>query len=392
LDAVLDILDMNSNSLGYLAVLLAKLGQENLENFGEVLAKCDTFISSCNLDQIRYSPNSLSDLCHQLANELIKRECAIRGISILSRAIRKLQSSPTCLTPIHSDLTKLCLVSKCFSPALQFLDEDINQISKDFDAQYLLLYYYYGGCIYACLKRFSRALYMLEVCVTCPTAAVSHIMLEAYKKYKLVGLLVHGDKSKNYKENLALPKYTSPVVQKYIKPICSPYHDLETAYQDNNAGKLSEVVSKHTDTFSGDANMGLVRQVVASQIRTSIKRLTRTFITLSLADLAQRVGLGSPKQVEAELVGMIEAGSIQATISQQDGMVRFDTKSESYSSPAMLHTLEEEVKKAILLDKQVLVLEEEMLVSPAYVKKLAGARGDTEEEEGGGGTSFVLGE
>ena len=32
--------------------------------------------------------------------------------------------------------------------------------------------------------------------VTCPTAAVSHVMLEAYKKYLLLTLIVHGDKPK----------------------------------------------------------------------------------------------------------------------------------------------------------------------------------------------------
>ena len=35
--------------------------------------------------------------------------------------------------------------------------------------------------------------------MTIPTAAVSHVMLEAYKKYQLVGLLVHGDKPKTFK-------------------------------------------------------------------------------------------------------------------------------------------------------------------------------------------------
>ena len=90
-----------------------------------------------------------------------------------------------------------------------------------FDAMYLLLYYYYGGCIYSALKKFDRALFFFEVspvsrrwsefltgqltpnlrqvCVTTPTAAVSHVMLEAYKKYQLVGLLVHGDKPKTFK-------------------------------------------------------------------------------------------------------------------------------------------------------------------------------------------------
>ena len=84
----------------------------------------------------------------------------------MTRAIRKLQQVATSLTPVHSDLAKLCLVSKCFSPALPFLDTDINIICKEngqFDAIYLLLYYYYGGCIYTDLKNFDRALFFFEV-------------------------------------------------------------------------------------------------------------------------------------------------------------------------------------------------------------------------------------
>jgi len=385
LDNVLESLDMSQHSLGYLAVLVAKLGQENIDNFGDLLAKCDQFIGAASPEQIRFSPNSLSELCHVLTNELVKRDAAIRGISILVRAVKKLQPSPSSLTPVHSDLAKLCLVSKCFAPALPFLNTDITIISKEnqqFDAVHLLLYYYYGGCIYTALKQFDRALYFLEICVTCPTAAVSHIMLEAYKKYQLVGLLVHGDKPKAYKENLALPKYTSPIVAKFLKPLCSAYTELVTAYQSNSAGELRGVVVKHQELFATDNNTGLVQQVVASQTRTNIRRLTRTFITLSLADLASRVGLATPQEVEREIVGMIEAGSIHARISQADGMVRFDTDPEAYSSPDMLRMLEDEVKLAMMLDKQVVAMEEEMMVSPAFIKKTAGVRGEEDEETG----------
>merc|ERR1712226_366819 len=80
--------------------------------------------------------------------------------------------------------------------------------------------------------------------------------------------------------------------------------------------------------------------------------------------------------------GMIEAGSIHATISQADGMVRFDTNPESYSSSDMLRMLEEEVNLAMVLDKQVVTMEEEMMVSPAFVKKMAGVRGEEDEETG----------
>ena len=58
-------------------------------------------------------------------------------------------------------------MTKCLSPALSFLDADNNLIC---------------------------------VCVTTSTAAVFHIMLEAFKKYQLVGLLVHGDKPKTFKD------------------------------------------------------------------------------------------------------------------------------------------------------------------------------------------------
>ena len=170
------------------------------------------------------------------------------------------------------------------------------------------------GLCYMYLKQFDRALYFFEICVTCPTAAVSHIMLEAFKKYQLVGLLVHGDKPKAFKENLALPKYTSPIVNKFLKPLCSAYNELVTAYQGNNSAELRGVVTKYQELLTGDNNMGLVQQVVASQTRTNIRRLTRTFITLSLADLASRVGLSTPQEVEREIVGMIEEGSDRKSV------------------------------------------------------------------------------
>lgn len=61
-----------------------------------------------------------------------------------------------------------------------------------FDAKYFLLYYYYGGMIYLAVRNLDRALYFFEVAITTPSHAVSHIMLESYKKYILVSLLLHG--------------------------------------------------------------------------------------------------------------------------------------------------------------------------------------------------------
>ncbi len=46
--------------------------------------------------------------------------------------------------------------------------------------------------------------------ITTPAMAVSHIMLEAYKKYILVSLILHGKVQ-------PLPKYTSQIVGRFIK-------------------------------------------------------------------------------------------------------------------------------------------------------------------------------
>jgi COP9 signalosome complex subunit 3 len=131
----------------------------------------------------------------------------IRGIDLLCRAIRKIQLYDSQLTSIHGDLCKLCLLAKCFKPALEFLDIDITGISTDDDAKYFLLYFYYGGMIYTALKNYERALYFFEVCVMTPATAVSHIMLEAYKKYILVSLILNG-------KIILLPNYTSNLVKR----------------------------------------------------------------------------------------------------------------------------------------------------------------------------------
>lgn len=112
-------------------------------------------------------------------------------------------------------------MAKCFKPALEILDIDITGICQEvrlffyfqipnkvfqivhnpngaqFDAKYFLLYYYYGGMIYLAVRNLDRALYFFEVAITTPAHAVSHIMLEAYKKYILVSLLLHGKVSYN---------------------------------------------------------------------------------------------------------------------------------------------------------------------------------------------------
>lgn len=86
-----------------------------------------------------FSNISDANLCHQLTRVLIEMKAAIRGISLLKLAIRKIQTSEAQLTSIHADLCQLCLKAKCFKPALEFLDTDITTISEE--VQFILINY-----------------------------------------------------------------------------------------------------------------------------------------------------------------------------------------------------------------------------------------------------------
>ncbi|KAJ8877951.1 hypothetical protein PR048_022414 [Dryococelus australis] len=392
LDNVLETLDLQQHSLGVLAVLCVKfslpVAAATAADQNEILfSQAQEFLLGCNGEQVRCAPDTYAELCHLLTSRLVELQVPLRGIDLLRCALRKVQLNDSQLTPIHSDLCQLCLLAKCFKPALEFLDTDIATIGQEymcrsaylaecmfdpqgspFDAKYFLLYYYYGGMIYAAVKNYDRALYFFEVACTTPAMAVSHIMLEAYKKYILVSLILHGKLQ-------PLPKYTSQVVGRFIKPLSQPYLDLSSAYG-TNLGELRAVVNKYQESFSRDNNMGLCKQVVASLYKKNIQRLTKTFLTLSLSDVASRVQLSGPTDAEKYILNMIEDGDIFATINQKDGMVIFHDDPEKYNSPAMLKALEYEMAVCTGLDSRIQSMEEEIMLNPQFVKKSCSSQDD----------------
>lgn len=52
-------------------------------------------------------------------------------------------------------------------------------------------------------------------------------------------------------------------------------------------------------------NVGLVKQVLASLYKKNIQRLTKTFLTLSLSDVASRVQLSGPADAEKYILNMV---------------------------------------------------------------------------------------
>lgn len=77
-------------------------------------------------------------LCHLVTNRLLELGQPMRGISLHLRAIQKIQLHSTQLTSVHADLCQLCLLAKCFKPALPILDNDITAINQEVRLQFYL--------------------------------------------------------------------------------------------------------------------------------------------------------------------------------------------------------------------------------------------------------------
>ncbi|KAG6602681.1 COP9 signalosome complex subunit 3, partial [Cucurbita argyrosperma subsp. sororia] len=361
LPSALAQLDASKHSLGYLYILEAYTSVPiSQEQYSSTALTISRFLSSCNPEQIRLAPEKFVSVCKRLKDQVVLLEAPIRGVAPLLTAIRKLQISSEHLTTIHPEFLLLCLLAKCYKTGRSILDNDILEVDQPRD---LFLYCYYGGMICIGLKLFPKALELLHNAVTSPMSSMNAIAVEAYKKYILLSLIYNGQFS------ISLPKYTSSVAQRNLKIFCQPYIELANSYSTGNVDELDTVFQTNREKFENDNNLGLVKQAVSSLYKRNIQRLTQTYLTLSLQDIANSVKLNSPKEAEMHVLRMIQDGEIFATINQKDGMVSFLEDSEQYKSCKMVEHIDSSIQRMMKLAKKLTAMDESISYDPLYLAK-----------------------
>lgn len=146
------------------------------------------------------------------------------GATVLKDAMLRLDPSCSVFTSTHLMFIRLCLKAKAYSCALPVLNKQIYHlpvlperhfpISQVLCAEHgsgvsfiteksgfssvlsyrdYLRYFLYGSMVYMALKEWHNALHLLGIVISVPSVtSVSMIMVEAYKKWVLVGLLEKG--------------------------------------------------------------------------------------------------------------------------------------------------------------------------------------------------------
>ncbi|KAF2068109.1 hypothetical protein CYY_010565 [Polysphondylium violaceum] len=369
LDNILSVLDPKQHSLGFLYVLKAKVGDSHKSNEA-FINQVALFLANYSTEQVRLAPALFNTVINHYTEILHQTGQPIKGISGLKRSLAALSDSPLhILSPAHTNFLQLVILSKCYHIALPLIESNITSINPDQSGiaiQHILCYYYYAGIIFTALKKYKSAAESFKFVFTAPASALSAIAIEAYKKFVLVNLIISGSSS-------GFPRYTPPIVQRNIKSHCKAYTELTVSFSSNNINDIRQKAIPHAEAFQKDKNWGLVKLAIKSIYRRNIKKLTQTFMTLSIADIAEKVDL-TPSKAEAFVLKMIEDGEIFASISQKDGMVSFHESPENFSGYNVFSELDSSINKVIQIDGTVKHIEEKLTLSQAFLKRMVNDR------------------
>ncbi|KAL0480236.1 TSC13 [Acrasis kona] len=364
-------LDPSKHSMGMVYLLYAKSQSRDVDP--SFLNNVEFFLANLHGKHTQKAASRFVQVCHIYTEICRDNALYSRGIKALTTGLQRFRPSNDFLTPLHADVLCLCLKAKNYKAGFNLIENkifDIDPNATGLTPKDMLLYFYYGGMIYIGLKHYQKALGFFETALTVPAFALNAIMVEVYKKYMLVSLLVHG-------KHTGLPKHAMNIVQKHMKTLCSQYYEFATVFGSGNIDNVDKVKKSFEDneeTFKSDNNLGLARQCMQALAKRNIQKLTATYMTLSLADIAKNAGLNNAAATEKVLLRMIENGEINAVIDQKGGMVSFGEEVQAFDSPQTSVILETRIDQSISLANRLKNIDEDITSSNNYIARQLGVR------------------
>jgi len=376
IDQALQTLDPVQCTLGTAFLLQAQLSASCFANPRATFAFICNFLQVADPQQAKKAASPLTAVCKSFSQMAIDlgQEAMLKSLRPLRAALEKLQDTPETLTPVHAEFLRVCLKVKAYHIAVQLLEQPIFDISTStkngssssspaqVTPQSFLSFFYYGALVRIGTREYGNAIQLLLVALTCPASCLSAIQADAYKKYVLLCLKVHG-------EVKPLPIYSSHILQRYAK---SPSYvlDLAEAFRAADAAAFQRTMDDKQPAIEADQNMGLVKQVLSSMRRHKILTLTKTYLTLSLAEIAREAGMQETDTAAAEaiLFDMISEGEIKARIDQKTGNVSFEDAEENMDAE-MMAKLESQLAQILQLSARISCSEQEVVTCEAYVRK-----------------------
>ncbi|RFU27939.1 hypothetical protein B7463_g8393, partial [Scytalidium lignicola] len=341
----LDVINPALNTVPYVYILNAHISSREGDP-ATLWQRATSFLEMFDPRQIRYLGEEFTKVIEAVAFFARQSQKPETAIPPIRNALLRLDPSGSILTSHHLLLVKLALESRSYGTALPVLNNPIlyfpgsssqpkphflceqdlpstayitasSGLTAKLKYQDILEYFLYSAMAYIGLKNWDMATEYLEDAITypCKDGGVSKIMVEAYKKWVLVGLLQHG-------RPLNLPKTTTTAAAKSYNVLGKPYETVAMIFQRGTAARLKAEVEAGADIWRNDCNTGLILQVLAAFQKYEIRNLATIYSKISIPEVLSLTMsaetadyLSSPEAAELLIRDMIADGSLQASLS-----------------------------------------------------------------------------
>ncbi|KAI8610138.1 hypothetical protein BC830DRAFT_1172943 [Chytriomyces sp. MP71] len=407
---------------------------------------------------------SLADATHTPAIAV----APLRNLVLAEPVLNKAHSSHA-FTRIHPILLKYAILAKMQRLVLPIVSTPLSSVNKTdylgITATDFLAYNYYSGLVFAALKQFDAAVDAFRACLAHPTknGGASAIQIEAWRTGVLCWVLAHGGSTESSSSSGPVPavgsalelsvpstyggksnntlgvkgferggvgKSMSGSVSKAIESSHGrkAYSDFVAACESGIRGAVEFELAKSMDLLAKSNNLGLARQCLRSLASQRIQKLTQTYLTLSVHDIAKAVesavltrsadaaasaaAAGTPtvddaaaepgpgagaegwggEAVKAQLVDLVTRGRVCATIDEGlpggadvasgkvGGMVSFHDDAGGFTDVQSMSVLDTAMRRAVRLYDAVVEMDRAVGASREFLVKQAAF-----DKSGGGG-------
>ncbi|KAI9328502.1 hypothetical protein BDR26DRAFT_1012214 [Obelidium mucronatum] len=323
-----------------------------------------------------------------------------------------LAGAPNVLTPAHHVFLRHAIAAKAYAAAAAVVARPLDAVdAKAAAAADFLLYAYYAGIVLAALKRFADAVLFFRMALAAPSrGGASAIQVEAWRKGVLCFVLSGQPGGAKAFEKGSVARSTHFSVHKAIDACGKKaYVDFVDACLSGQRPRALLELQANAELFMKSGNLGLAKQCASSNhlIQQQILKLTQTYITLSVSDIAKTVQdsvfqikgaspqqqqqyleeiapLVSPVAIKSHILYLIGSGKVHASINESiregNGMVSFHDEPESYADLNALMQLDSMLKTAMSVYYRVSEMDKAISLSKEYLTKV----GNDEKGVGGG--------
>ncbi|KAL3424639.1 COP9 signalosome complex subunit 3 [Phlyctema vagabunda] len=405
----LEVINPALNTVPYLFTLLAKLGESRKKRSDTEVQwlweKISSFVVSFDPRQIRYLGEQFLKLVEEIRplGDRIGEILNERGLAIplLATAIQRVDPEATTLTSTHIALVKVAMATYRYELATPIVEKNIlyfpgvlsqprakfycdmslpapsyinsqTKLSEKLKTIDVLEYFLLSGMIYIGLQQWKNAMTCLESAVTYPTkdGACSKVMVTAYKKWLLCGILIDGKVPK-------LPRDTGSNAAKMYHILAKPYDTVATLFETASSSRLKAEIDAGENVWDADLNTGLMLYVLNAFQKFQVRKLGDIYSKISIPEIvnmttsAETGGRITTEAAEQLIQSMIADGSLHATMSQspnKPSILTFTPGGHMLSEIEMQRELSATTRNIMKLSQDIKLTDHMLMNEKEYVR------------------------